>query len=60
MEPKKEKKDTSEFIHRIETDSQTLETNLWLPKGTGFGVGDILVVVLDRHKYTVVYEMIGQ
>ena len=32
------KKDINELICRTETDSQTLKTNLWLPKGTG-GVG---------------------
>ena len=30
------KKDTNEFVCRIETDSQTLK-NLWLPKGAGRG-----------------------
>ena len=29
------KYDTNELIHKTETDSQTLETNLWLPKGQG-------------------------
>ena len=33
------KKDTNELICRAETDSQTLKTNLWLPKGMGWGVG---------------------
>ena len=33
------KKDTNELIYRIESDSQTLKTNLWLPKGTGEGRG---------------------
>ena len=27
------KKDTNEFIYKIEIDSKTLKTNLWLPKG---------------------------
>ena len=27
--------DTKELIYKTETDSQTLKTNLWLPKGTG-------------------------
>ena len=31
------KKDTNELICSIETDSQTLKTNLSLPKGTGTG-----------------------
>ena len=26
---------TNEFIYKTETDSQTLKTNLWLPKGKG-------------------------
>ena len=38
MESKK--KDTNELICRIETNSQTLKTNLWLPKGTGWGRGE--------------------
>ena len=33
------KKDTNELICRIETDPQTLKTNLWLPKRTGWGGG---------------------
>ena len=39
------KKDTNELICRIKTDSQTLKTNLWLPKDGwggmdwGFGIG---------------------
>ena len=41
----KKKKDSNELIFRTETDSQTLKTNLWLPKGTnrerdGMGVWD--------------------
>ena len=28
------KKNTNELIFRTETDSQTLKTNLWSPKGT--------------------------
>ena len=31
------KSDTKEFIYKTETDSQTLKTNLWLPKGKGGG-----------------------
>ena len=30
--------DTNELICRTETDSQALKTNLWSPKGTGWGV----------------------
>ena len=29
------KYDTDEFTYKTETDSQTLKTNLWLPKGKG-------------------------
>ena len=29
------KQDTYEFIYKIETDTQTRKTNLWLPKGEG-------------------------
>ena len=38
MESKKD--DTNELIFRTETDSQTLK-NLGLPKGTGWGVGQM-------------------
>ena len=31
------KNDTNELIYKIETDSQTSKTNLWLPKGKGGG-----------------------
>ena len=31
------KQDTNEHVH--ETDSQTQGTDLWLPRGTGLGVG---------------------
>ena len=31
------KYDTNELIYETETDSQTLKTNLWLPKGKGGG-----------------------
>ena len=30
---------TNESIYKTETDSKTLKTNLWLPKGRGTGVG---------------------
>ena len=30
---KKKKKDTNELIYKTETDSQTLKTSVWLPKG---------------------------
>ena len=29
------KYDTKELIYKTETDSQTYQTNLWLPKGKG-------------------------
>ena len=35
------KKDTNEVIYKTETDSQTLKTNLWLPKGKCGGEGQI-------------------
>ena len=31
------KNGTNELIYKIETDSQTLKTDLWLPKGKGDG-----------------------
>ena len=31
--------DTNELIHKTETDSQALKTNLWLPKGKVQGAG---------------------
>ena len=36
------KNDTNESTYKLETDSQTQKTNLWLSKGRG--VGDKLVV----------------
>ena len=30
---RREKWETNELIYKTETDSQTLKTNLWLPKG---------------------------
>ena len=52
------KKGSNEPIYKTETDSQTLKTNLWLPKGKG-GAGDGLRV-WDWHMHTVVYGMNGQ
>ena len=52
------KKDTNELTFRIETDSQTLKTKLWLQKWKGAmrnGLG-----VWDWHMHTEVYGMIGQ
>ena len=51
------KKYTNELTCRTETDSQSLKTNLWLPKGTG-GEEDGLGV-WDWHMHTVVYGMTG-
>jgi len=31
------KNDTDELIYKTEIDSQTVKTNLWLPKGKGGG-----------------------
>ena len=36
---KKKKCDTSGLIHNIGTDSEMKKTNLWLPKGKGWGRG---------------------
>ena len=33
------KNDTNEHIYKMETDSQTQKTNLWLPKEEGRGGG---------------------
>ena len=52
------KKDTNELTCRTETDSQTLETNLWLPKGTCREEGE--TGVWDWRMHTVVYGMTGQ
>ena len=35
------KNNINECIYKIETDSQTQETNLWLPRGRGNGKGQI-------------------
>ena len=45
-------------ISDTETDSQTMKTNLWLPKGTGGGRDGLGVWLW--HMHTVVYEMTGQ
>ena len=31
------KNDTNEFIYKVDTDSQALKTNVWLPKGKEWG-----------------------
>ena len=41
--------DTDELIYKIETDSQTAKTIIWLPKGKGRGEGYII------NKYTLLY-----
>ena len=35
----RKKNDTNKLIYKTETDSQTLKTNLWLPKGKHGGEG---------------------
>ena len=37
IQKKKKKPDTNEFIYKTEIESQTKNTNLWLPKGKGEG-----------------------
>ena len=44
------KNDTSELIYKAETDSQTQNTNLWLPR-----VGGKLGVWINR--YTILYKI---
>ena len=47
------KNNTNESIYKTETDSQTQKTNLWLPKGKGFGEGEIRSMGLtDTDYYT--------
>ena len=41
--------DTDELIYKIETDSQTVKTIIWLPKGKGRGEGYII------NRYTLLY-----
>ena len=36
------KENTNEMIYKIEIDSQTQKTNLWLPKGKGGGINWVL------------------
>ena len=36
---KKKKRDINELIYKIETDSQILKSNFWLPKGKRLGEG---------------------
>ena len=51
--------DTNEPICRTETDSQIWKTNLWLPKGTGSGEGEMGCLGLACGVYTLVYAMTG-
>ena len=47
----KKKNDTNELIYRIETDTQTLKTNLWLPKWKG-GRRNKLGAGINTHTHT--------
>ena len=47
------KNDTNELIYKIEIDSQTQKTNLWLPKGK---VGKDKLGAGDQQIYTTVYK----
>ena len=38
------KYDTNEVIYKTKTDSKTLKTNLWLPKGKGGGIRQKFVI----------------
>ena len=53
------KKDTNELIGRTETDSQTVKTNLQLPKGAFGGERDGLGD-WDWHRHSKAYGMNGQ
>ena len=47
--------DTNEFIYKTEIDSQTLETNLWLPKGKARGE---INEEFGINRYTILYVKI--
>ena len=49
------KKITNELIYKIETESQTLKTNLWSPKWKGSGGKDELGV-WDEHIHSTIYK----
>ena len=49
------KYDTNKPIYKTETDSQTLKTNLWLPKGKGWGRDKLRVC--DLHIHTTIYKI---
>ena len=50
------KNDTNELIYKTETDSETQKTNLWLPKGKGWGqtrsmeLTDVHCYKIDKQK----------
>ena len=52
------KNDTRELIYKTETDSQTLKTNLWLPKGKHWGRNK--VGVWDSHIHITIYKINNQ
>ena len=45
------KNDTSKLIYKIERDSQTQKTNLWLPKGKRDGEGMNTLGLADTNYY---------
>ena len=49
--------DTNELIYKIETDSQTLKTNIWLPKGKKSGSRRDALGVWEWQVHTFVYVM---
>ena len=46
-----QKNDTNELIYKTKTDSQTLKTNLWLPKGKGREEGRVRSLELTHVHY---------
>ena len=48
------KKDTNEYICRMETDSQTLKTNFWLRKRQVWGAGGL--GIWDQHMHTGIWN----
>ena len=46
------KNDTNELIYKVEIDSQTQKTNLWLPKGEG---GRDKLRIQNGYMYTLLY-----
>ena len=45
----------NELIYKIETDSQTQKTNLWLPKG--IVAGEDKLGIWDQQIHTTIYEI---